>query len=134
MVVEENKILNYIPLEKNVNAALKLFLHTYGNEADDDLYLDNLMRIIHRKSKLKQLLSGSWHDKNGHLREFADASIISSITRNMRFLLYKRWNFPKSRGFFEVLKKYVDSHHIILDPSDLGRLDKLAKCISDGYK
>lgn len=126
MVVEENKILNYIPLEKNVNASLKLFLDAYGTDADDYLYLDNVMRIVHRKYKLKKLLTGNWQEHNGNLRNFEKQDIINAVERNIKFLLYRRWNFLKSRSFFLVLKNFVDTHHILLDVDDRAQLDQFA--------
>jgi len=127
MVTEEKNIHNYIPVDKNINAALKLFMDTYGKEADDNQYLDNLMRIIHRKSKLEQLFTGKWKGEDGKIREFSPNSIKDAVLRNASFLLYKKWNFPKSKRFFKVLKNYVEKNNIPLASYDKETLDLLAK-------
>lgn len=123
MITEENNILNYIPLDKSINSALKLFLKTYGPLEDDRIYLDNILRIIHRKSKLALLFSGIWEDKNGQIKNFDGNSMKDAVQRNIKFLLYRRWNFPKSRGFYRTLKRYVDEHQILLDQSDRETLE-----------
>ena len=129
MVTEEKNVLNYVPIERNINAALQLFLDAYGKEASDEEYLDNVMRTLHRKSHLENLLSGKWKGKDGKLREFSTTKIQEAVIRNSSFLLYKRWNFPKSRGFFRVLKDFVLKHKLTLNAHERESLELLAKHI-----
>jgi hypothetical protein len=127
MVSEEANIINYIPIDKSINSALRLFNSTYGKISDDNLYLDNIMRIVHRKSKLVNILAGVWENKNKETRTFSEDSVKEAVSRNMSFLLYKHWNFPKKKGFYQILKKYVDDNEISLNPGDKDHLNNLTE-------
>jgi len=126
MVTEEQNVLNYIPIERNINAALKQFMDNYGKEFSDVEVLDGVLHTVHSTRNLESILAGKWKMKDGQKRDFTELQIKDAVQRNMSFLLRRRWNLFKSKKFFATLHDYIIRNEIPIESHALETLRLLS--------
>lgn len=113
LVTKSDDLVRFLPRQKDIQKTLDMFVGLYqDNIKDKHVFIDNILRKIHKANELSTLLAGSCFYVEGLYYNFSVETLKGAVQRNIHNLLAEDKEYPKSSCFFGVLKLFINKHSI----------------------